>query len=165
MSVLFTESNASTGFKNWPYPLLLHKISIKIQYNSRTAFLQIIQWHTVQAIALVIMSAFLVISLFFDCPFCSYFCTEATRYGILCLGRIFTIKRNEDTCIHCKKCTQACPMQIQVSKNKTIRHAQCINCFQCISSCPREKALTYGLIRFKKSSSQKISSTHLDSSK
>jgi polyferredoxin len=131
--------------------------------DSRIAFLQIIQWHAVQAVALGIMFVFLMVAVFFDRPFCNYFCTEAARYGILSLARIFTIKRNEDSCTHCEKCTAVCPMQIQVSEKKRNRNAQCVNCFQCISHCP-SKALTYGLIHFNKNSAKKIN-TDLNSNK
>lgn len=134
-------------------------------YDSRIAFLQIIKWDVVQTVSLVIMSVFLLIAVFFDRPFCNYFCSEAAKYGVLSLARIFTIKRNQTTCIHCKKCTQVCPMQIAVSDHKSIRNAQCINCFQCISNCPAEKTLTYGFINLKKNSNEKMSINSLNSSK
>lgn len=102
-----------------------------------------------QTAAMTIMSSFLVAALFFDRPFCNYCCTEGVRYGVLSLGRIVTIKRNDDACIGCKRCDRACPMNIPVSANKQVRHAQCINCFQCVAACPMAEALQYGKIDVK----------------
>ncbi len=121
-------------FLRYILTILLMALAAKHLFNfhsldSRIAFLQIIQWHGVQIIALAIMAIFLLIALFFDRPFCNYFCTEAARYGVVSLARIFTVKRNTDSCIHCNKCTEICPMQIQVSEKKSNRNAQCVNCF------------------------------------
>lgn len=102
-----------------------------------------------QTAAMTIMSGFLVAALFFDRPFCNYCCTEGVRYGVLSLGRIVTIKRNADACIGCKRCDKVCPMNIQVSANKQVRHAQCINCFQCLAACPIAGTLQYGKINVK----------------
>ena len=92
----------------------------------------------------LLTGAFLVLSLFTDRPFCRYFCTEGARYGALSLVRLFTIKRNRDTCISCGICDKACPMGIEISSAKQIRNGQCINCFECIRACPKDKTLTYG---------------------
>lgn len=94
--------------------------------------------------AWILLGVFLVLSLFSDRPFCRYFCTEGARYGGVSLLRIFTIRRNEETCISCKKCDRKCPVQIPVSEKRHIRNGQCINCFECIAACPVENTLTYG---------------------
>ncbi len=100
--------------------------------------------------AFIVMISFLIIAIFFERPFCNYFCTEAVKYGVFSLTRIFSIKRNQDTCVGCKKCEKACPMNIDVSVRDQIRHGQCINCFQCISACPVEGTLTYGRVNIKR---------------
>ncbi|MCT4619191.1 MAG: FMN-binding protein [Marinisporobacter sp.] len=91
-----------------------------------------------------VMLFFVFIALFFDRPFCNYFCFEGAKYGLISYFRVFTIKRNKSTCVNCKKCDITCPMNIEVSKCTNLRSPQCINCFRCISSCPVEGALTYG---------------------
>ena len=100
--------------------------------------------------SLFVMVSFLIISLVFERPFCNYLCIDGTKFGITSLTRVFTVKRNEKTCINCQKCDKVCPMNISVSKNNNIRNPQCINCFECLSSCPVEKTLSYGKISFKK---------------
>lgn len=99
------------------------------------------------ATALSIMIFYLVLSLFFERAFCNYLCTEAAKYGVLSMIRIFSIKRDEDSCISCRKCDKACPMNIQVSKHDQVRNGQCINCMKCIEACPVEGTLSYSKVK------------------
>jgi ferredoxin-type protein NapH len=100
-----------------------------------------------------ILTFFLLLSLFTDRPFCRYFCTKGAGYGALSMGRLFTIRRNKETCINCRLCDKACPMGIEVSKVSHIRNFQCINCFDCMAACPKENTLIYGWA-FKKSAKE-----------
>lgn len=116
--------------------------------NSYKTFMHSAAGKNITALALTVMGSFLFIGMFFDRPFCNYFCPEGIRHGLLSLGRIFTIKRAHQTCISCKKCDQICPMQIKISTSTNLRHAHCINCFKCLSACPVSKTLTYGKVAY-----------------
>jgi polyferredoxin len=85
------------------------------------------------ALALVI-----ILSLFVERPFCKYACPYGAFQGIFNLFRIFGIRRNAPTCISCKACNKACPMNIEVSTSKVVRDHQCISCLECTSdaACP-----------------------------
>lgn len=95
---------------------------------------------------IAVMCFFVVISLFFERPFCNYLCYEGAKYGVMSSFRLFTIKRKESSCVNCKKCDKTCPMNIEVSKCSNLRSPQCINCFQCVSSCPVKGTLSYGKV-------------------
>ncbi|HOJ99583.1 MAG TPA: 4Fe-4S binding protein [Termitinemataceae bacterium] len=88
--------------------------------------------------ALIILGLTLIASLFIERPFCKYACPYGALLGIFNIFRIFGIKRNQNTCINCKACDRACPMNISVSTSTTVRHHQCITCLQCTSetACP-----------------------------
>ena len=111
------------------------------------------------SIPVFIMWTFLLISIVFERPFCNYFCPEAYRFSIRSITRLVTITRNEQTCIGCKKCDRACPMNIAVSKKNNVRNIQCINCFKCIETCPIEKTLRYGFV-FKKEKAEVLKKSY-----
>ncbi|PKL09172.1 MAG: ferredoxin [Spirochaetae bacterium HGW-Spirochaetae-7] len=88
----------------------------------------------------LILVATLAGSLFVERPFCKYACPYGAFQGIFNLFRVFGVKRNAPTCISCKACDKACPMNIEVSTSGTVRDHQCITCLKCTSedSCPVE---------------------------
>lgn len=88
--------------------------------------------------ALAVLALVLVLSLFVERPFCKYACPFGAVQGVFNLFRIFGIRRNAPTCINCKACDRACPMNIEVSTAGRVRDHQCITCLECTSetSCP-----------------------------
>lgn len=113
----------------------------------------------VVTLALGIMIIYLLISMVFERAYCNYLCTESAKYGILSLTRIFSIKRNEDTCIGCNKCDKVCPMNIEVSMHDQVRNGQCINCMKCVQACPVDKTLSYSKVKIKSPLPKKTTKT------
>jgi len=97
----------------------------------------------VEASALIILGLFTALSLVESRPFCKYFCPLGAFLSFSNKFRIFSIKRNNNTCIHCSKCDNVCPMGIEVSKVSKVKDLQCISCLECTSDniCPIEKTV------------------------
>ncbi len=88
--------------------------------------------------AAAILAATLVLSLLVERPFCKYMCPYGAVQGVFNLFSVFRIRRVAKTCIDCKACDRACPMNIEVSKAGVVRDHQCITCMECTSerACP-----------------------------
>jgi polyferredoxin len=118
-------------------------------FDARITFLDLLHGNKIALIAYSSVSIFMLLSLLLERPFCNYFCILGAKYGLFSAARILRIKRNEKTCIQCKKCDKVCPMHIAIAEKQHVYSLQCINCFMCISSCPKKKTLQYSLINKK----------------
>lgn len=98
--------------------------------------------------ALIVLAVVTVLSLFTERPWCKYLCPYGALLGLFNLIRIFPIRRKMSTCIQCKKCDQACPMNIEVSSQTTIRDPRCISCHNCVSdnACPVKSTVTISTV-------------------
>lgn len=87
---------------------------------------------------LIVLGLTILASLFIERPWCKYACPYGAFLGVFNLFRIFSLRRDAETCIDCKLCDKACPMNIEVSKLSVVRNHQCISCMECTSSahCP-----------------------------
>ena len=78
---------------------------------------------------------------------CSYFCPMSVIF--MAISKIknmlrlpsLHIEAQPDDCIHCKKCTTACPMSLNVEemvKENQMQNPECILCGSCIDTCPKK---------------------------
>lgn len=100
-------------------------------------------WKAITLSAWILFGFFTGVSLFSRRFFCRYLCIEGAQYGLIGMGRLFTIKRS-DACLNCGACTRKCPSHINITKNRAVRNAQCINCLECLDACPVDRAISYG---------------------
>lgn len=127
-----------------------------LTYDARNSFSILLMGNMLPLAALMIMVSFIYIALFFERPFCNYFCIQGAKYGLFSSLRLFIIKRDSDKCINCKKCDAVCPMQIKVSTTNQLRNIQCINCLQCTAKCPIDDTLAYKIISLNKKEIAKL---------
>ncbi len=79
--------------------------------------------------------------------FCHYGCWMAP---FMILGRkvrntlktpALHLTANTDACIHCKTCTQACPMSLDVHamvQSESMENSECILCGSCVDTYPKD---------------------------
>lgn len=67
-------------------------------------------------------------------PFCKYLCPLGAFYGCFNAISVYRLSVDQQTCISCGKCRQACGMDIAVWKKPN--SSECIRCGECFGSCP-----------------------------
>jgi len=89
--------------------------------------------------------AVLVISLLgsivYERFFCKYLCPMGGFLGTISRFSLFKVRRVESTCIDCKLCDRACPVNLKVSEVETVQSPECINCNECVNVCPVKDTL------------------------
>lgn len=101
--------------------------------------------NALDAMALTILLSFVIIGLFFNRPFCNYFCTGGAKTGLWSVLRIVGIRRDTTRCGNCKLCNKACPMNINIAETPFVRHPNCISCMSCLAACPKN-CLSYTIM-------------------
>lgn len=93
---------------------------------------------TITIIFVISMSA---LTLLFKGFWCKYLCPYGVFHSVIAAVSPFVIKRNADACVSCMKCTNACPMNIQVHEAKLVLNPDCIGCHDCIAVRQNEECL------------------------
>ena len=65
--------------------------------------------------------------------------------GLASLLSPVKIRRDQDACIDCTKCSRACPAGVAVDKLVQIRTVECTACMACVAACPAQDALQLAL--------------------
>ncbi|MEZ9140392.1 MULTISPECIES: 4Fe-4S binding protein [unclassified Shewanella] len=100
-------------------------------------------------ISLMCFSLILAIAAWKRQGFCRYICPYGALLGLVSFLSPFKIRRTTEQCLiegkgmKCDKCTRACPANIIVHTQTTIRNDECQACMNCISACPKKEALHF----------------------
>ncbi len=85
-------------------------------------------------IALILLLAVIIASIFFYRPFCRYICPFGAIVSLL--GRFNIIKiRRTDACLDCGLCEKICPTLQGFRKSKK---GECYLCYRCVEFCSNE---------------------------
>lgn len=101
-------------------------------------------------LTILIFWGLMLLSLVFRGFWCRYLCPLGGVMNIMGLLSPHKIKRNSESCINCKKCSEVCPAFIKVDSLKMVVSDECSSCMKCIDICPVENTLTLKPILSKK---------------
>lgn len=96
-----------------------------------------------------VMAALFVLTILIRNFWCRYLCPYGALLGVLSFFSIFKIHRNQETCTKCKRCSRACPVDIQVHKASCVISDECHACLKCVSVCPEKDTLYISAFRRK----------------
>lgn len=133
----------STGFRILMVIFLMSVFGVQMYYAwgdlsaMGAVFVRIILITTIVGVVLGIM--------YHQRTWCS-FCPMGTLASWLSATRKPKPLRVENTCVSCKLCTAACPLQLSPYDAKAnmegFTHGDCLKCSRCIDKCPK-KALSF----------------------
>ncbi len=83
---------------------------------------------------LAILFGIIILSLWIYRPFCKYLCPLGAVYGLFNPVALYRYRIDENICVACGKCREACPADIRIWEQPGSR--ECIRCGKCISACP-----------------------------
>ena len=83
---------------------------------------------------LLLLLAVLLLSVVYDRPFCKYVCPLGALYGLANPVSLYRLRVDEDKCIACGQCQQACGVDIRVWEQPN--STECIRCGKCLKACP-----------------------------
>jgi polyferredoxin len=110
-------------------------------YN-KSADLKLLEFFLhLSGVPLFVVSALLLLSLFYRNPFCRFLCPYGALLGILSRFSPVKVERVQSACISCGGCNRACPSHLDVMHKERICSEECIGCLRCVSSCPKPEAL------------------------
>ena len=96
-----------------------------------------------QHAASLLIPPILVLSLFFQLPWCRYLCPYGALLGLLSLASLVKIRRSPRHCVRCHKCSIRCPANLPVMMRTTVRSPECLACYRCVDGCPAPGALDF----------------------
>lgn len=73
---------------------------------------------------------------------CRYLCPYGALLGLVSWISPQRVVRDQATCIDCKACTRACPVEIRVHAKPSVRTPECTGCMSCVAACPVDHCLT-----------------------
>ena len=93
------------------------------------------------ALATGVLVALAALSLVTRNFWCRYLCPYGALLGLLSVGAAVKVRRIEERCTHCGRCTKNCPAQLPVERLGRVRSPECLGCLTCVSRCPAPGAL------------------------
>lgn len=94
------------------------------------------------ALTLMILSVLGILAVFLRSAWCRYLCPYGALLGLLSWASPAHVRRDEETCVQCKRCSASCPGGIRVHSKINVRSPECVGCMRCQSVCPVPECIT-----------------------
>lgn len=95
--------------------------------------------------AAIVLLALVLFSVVIENFWCRYLCPYGALMGLVSVLSPVKIRRDEQACIDCGKCSKACPSHLAVDQLVQIRSVECTACMECVAVCPAESALQFAM--------------------
>ncbi|MCP4576329.1 MAG: 4Fe-4S binding protein [Deltaproteobacteria bacterium] len=95
----------------------------------------------ISTLTVIVLTILVIWSILVRNAWCRYLCPYGALMGLLALCSPTRIRRNPDTCIGCKSCSDACPYDLPVDRKLKIISPECNGCMECTRVCPVENTL------------------------
>jgi ferredoxin len=96
------------------------------------------------SVTLFTLIALFGFSLIYRNFWCRYLCPYGALLGILSVLSPLKIRRDDEACTHCSRCSRNCPSGLPVDKKTIISSPECTGCLTCVGNCPSRGALDVG---------------------
>lgn len=81
------------------------------------------------------------VSMLFGPVWCRYLCPVGGMYSAVAELSPCKVRRNEENCTHCHRCTNVCHAFVDVERTGVVRDTECDGCMDCVKICPAEECL------------------------
>ena len=102
------------------------------------------------AARLAVLAAVILLAVVSERFFCRVLCPIGALVAPFGKVSPLRVRRDTETCIHCKRCDRVCPMDLQPSTQTgdAVRQTsgECIVCSQCTHVCPVPRTLRWGML-------------------
>jgi len=87
-------------------------------------------------LSLVSLATLAGLSLVYRNFWCRYLCPYGALLGLLSWWSPLKVRRQQERCIECRRCTAGCPSRITVHQQHTVHSVECTACLTCVANCP-----------------------------
>jgi polyferredoxin len=95
--------------------------------------------------ALITVAVLMLLSVMVKNFWCRYACPYGAVTSVVSLVSPIKIRRDQESCVDCGKCANACPQNLPVDRLIQVSSAECTACLECVASCPAQNALQFAL--------------------
>lgn len=127
-AILLMPAEATRAFLNSPYNRIAD-VKMYLMFAQMTR------------LTAIVLGALLVLSVLIRHFWCRYLCPYGALLGLFAWLSPVVVRRDTSLCTDCRKCDQACPNRVGVSRGRRVRSLECTTCFACVKACPAKGAL------------------------